>query len=452
MLPPPARGLALAMAALLLGVPGVSPAQDYGGSGGHSVGSDAGGAQPEKKAKKQKRRSAWGRRSERNKDGEREWSPPRHEIDPRTGKRLIEARELLTAEQYDEANAALDKLRMRSLNPLERARVYQIRAFVAYGQEDSTAARDYLEQVLAEEVLSPDEAAEIRFQIAQIWLQDSEWSEAAKNLELWFTMVDSPNAAAYYILALTYYQMEQPEKALVPSQQAVDLTDKPRESWLQLLLALRLTRKDYAESIPILEQLVARFPKKSHWINLSTVYGALGNYEEALVPLQLAYTEHLLDQDPELRRLAQLLLFLELPYRAALVLETALETKQVKSDVAAWEMLSNSWIAAREYDRAVAPLETAGRIADAGDLYVRLAQVHIQREKWAEAAHALREALDKGGLRNPGDAQLLMGIAFYSQKRPEQARRWFARARKHDATRDEANTWIKYIDRELASG
>jgi Tfp pilus assembly protein PilF len=55
-------------------------------------------------------------------------------------------------------------------------------------------------------------------------------------------------------------------------------------------------------------------------------------------------------------------------------------------------------------------------------------------------------------LRDPGDAKLLMGIAFYSQKRPEQARSWFSRARGHASTREEADVWLRYIDRELESG
>ena len=420
-------------------------------AGAEAQGSSSSEKEKATKEKKRERQSRWGRRSSRKEKGAKEWSATRYQIDERTGKRLITAREYLTAEKYREASETLDKLRMGSLNPLEKARVYQIRAFIAYGQQDTDAARDFLEKSLAEEVLSPEEFAETRFQIAQLWLQDQNWAEAAKNLEKWFTLAENPNAAAYYILALVYYQLEDLEKALVPAQTAVDLTSEPRESWLQLLLALRLTQKQYEESIPILETLLARYPKKAYWLNLSTVYGALGNYEEALVPLQLAHTQDLLDQDGEIRRLAQLLLFLELPYRAAQVLEQGLEAQLIQGDVEAYEMLSNSWIAARQYNESVAPLERAAELSDAGDLYVRLAQVHLQREKWGEASKALRKALAKGKLANRGDAQLLMGIAFYSQKQPKQAKTWFARAREHKATREEAETWIRYIDRELAS-
>ena len=69
-----------------------------------------------------------------------------------------------------------------------------------------------------------------------------------------------------------------------------------------------------------------------------------------------------------------------------------------------------------------------------------------------DAAAARRRARARGGLQNPGDAKRLMGIAFYSQKRPQQARSWFARAHGHPAPREEADVWLKHLDRELRSG
>jgi tetratricopeptide (TPR) repeat protein len=181
------------------------------------------------------------------------------------------------------------------------------------------------------------------------------------------------------------------------------------------------------------------------------VHGALGDYEEALIPLQLAYSQGLLTDESELRRLAELLLYLDLPYRAAQVVERGIETKTMATASDTFELLSNSWIAAREFEKAVTPLERAADLSDNGELYVRLAQVHIQREKWSDAAEVLKLALDKGGLDNAGDAQLLMGIAYFSQKRPQQALTWFARAREHPETQDEADNWLKYIRRELRS-
>ena len=405
-------------------------------------------AKPDSSEEK-KRKRRWGRRDKKQEN--KGWARS-YTIDERTAKRLAEALEHLHAERYAEASAALGKLRLRRLNPFERAQFYRISAFVAFGQDDVVGAREHLEKALAEEAFSLDDRASTLYQIAQLYLAEESWSEVVQSLERWFAMVERPNSSAYYLLAIAYYQLEDLDSALEPAQRAVDLAEVPQRGWLQLLLALRLTRKDYTASIPLLEELIERYPMKIFWIQLSTVYGALGDYEEALVPLQLAYAQGLLTEEAELRRLAELLLYLDLPYRAAQVVERGVDEEQIAQTSETYELLSNSWIVAREYNKAVEPLERAAELSEAGDLYVRLAQVHIQRENWSEAAAALRRALGKGGLENVGDAQLLMGIAYFSQKRPQRALTWFTRARQHPETQDEAENWLKYIRRELRSG
>jgi tetratricopeptide (TPR) repeat protein len=373
----------------------------------------------------------------------------KHEIDPLTGKRLQKAREFLVEQQFDEADATLDKLRVRSLNPIEKTTLYTIRGYVALGRENLPAARDYFEQTIALGVLDADKRAGHRFMIAQMYMQEENWAQVIVHLNKWFTLEENPNSNSYYFLALAHWQSEDTDSALQYVSKAVALSDEPQESWLQLLLAARLTRKEYKESIPILEELVRRFPKKIYWIQLSTLHGALGNYEQSLIPLQLAFTQNLLTEDGEIRRLAELLLFLELPYRAADVMRNGLEKQFVDQDSAYFELLSNSWILAREYDKAVDPLMRAAELADGGRIYQRLAEVHIQRERWEEAAGALGLALEKGNLPEPGQATLLMGITLYSQKKPGEALTWFGKAKKFSETEHEAEIWLEHIQREM---
>ena len=105
----------------------------------------------------------------------------------------------------------------------------------------------------------------------------------------------------------------------------------------------------------------------------------------------------------------------------------------------------------RSCGRWLAPLGRAAELSDDGNLYVRLGQVHIQREEWGDAAQMLRRALDKGDLRDQGNAVLLVGIALYNDSKSAEARRYFARARKYEDTRVEADRWITHIARENGS-
>ncbi len=424
-------------AGLCLGSP-AAWAQD---SGGAAPAEAAGKEQP----KKEEKRARWGTRQK--KEG---WGKTAT-VRERTGRRLAEAYEHLQADQLDEAESALRKLRPRRLNELERAKYHQVYAHVSYGKKDLKGAREHLQAALAENILEAEEQAQAHFQIAQLYLQEERWEEVVKELEAWFQLLEQPPAHGYYLIALAYYQMQDMEAAVEPAQKAVDATDRPQESWLQLLLAILLTKRDYEEAEPVLLQLVTRYPKKVYWIQLSTLYGALEDYDRALVFLQLAHLQDLLTEDGELRRMAQLMLARDLPYPAAQVLQKSLEAKVIEPDANAFELLSTAWIQSRDFDKALEPLERAAELSTDGKLYIRLAQVHLQREEWDEAEAALREALDKGGLDNAGEPQLLMGITFYSQKRLDQALPWFARARAHADTREEAEIWVKHIKQQLPS-
>jgi tetratricopeptide (TPR) repeat protein len=426
------RKLLIAMLALLLVLPTLSQAK----------------TDDDSSSKSGKKKSSRWTRSEATDKG---WVEQDYFIDERTGKRLLATSEALADDDYDGAEVALDRLRMRNLNPLEKSRVYTMRAYIENGRENPAGARAYFEKAIGERVLDPDDTARLRLQVAQLWFSEEKWKEGAEALEYWFTIAPKTQPAHSYLLALAYYQLEDYEKSLVRAQETVDRADEPREGWLQLLLSLRLTLRQYEEAVPILEELVLRFPKKSYWLSLSTVHGALGNYEEALVPLQLAHDQKLLTQGSEVKRLAQLMLFLGLPFRAAQILQEGLEAGVIEDDPQSWEMLSNSWIGARDYESAAQPLERAAELSEDGSLYIRLAQVHIQREKWRGAQRALKLGIDKG-LEQPGEAYLLMGITLHRQKRPEQARSWFARALRQKGSREEASTWITFIDHELSAG
>ncbi len=90
-----------------------------------------------------------------------------------------------------------------------------------------------------------------------------------------------PNSSAYYLLAVAYYQQELYSR-LAPAQKAVELAEKPQESWIQLVLALHLQEENWAEAVPLLVRLINLYPeKKTYWVQLSSVYGQKENTEGA---------------------------------------------------------------------------------------------------------------------------------------------------------------------------
>ena len=373
------------------------------------------------------------------------------QIDQQTGKKLTAAIEALNASppQYPTAKAALDSIKQgESLSPYECSRVQQLYAAIYNAQEKFTDARGALNKAVTCGGLNEVELDQVTFNIAQLFLAQEMWKEGAAALEGWIAKTPKPNSNAFYLLAVAYYQQGDEKRALPPAERAVAMAEKPQPSWLQLVLALYLKNEQYAKAEPLVRKLVAAEPgNKSHWVQLSAVLGAQEKYDDALVALQLAYHLGLLKDDGELRRLADLMAFNSIPYRCATMLTKEAAAKRVNNDAALQEKIANCWVAAREWDKAVGPLNSAAQMKRSGDLYVRLGEVQVQREDWKGAIEPLRKALEAGNAKDPGHAQILLGMSYYNLKQKNDALQWFQRAMGTRHSK-EAEGWIRAIKTE----
>jgi len=366
----------------------------------------------------------------------------------RIGRYLQAASKAIDEDGAEAAGALLDRLSMDRMNDHEKARIFIFRGFVAYQEGETEKAIEYFRKVLAEQILPVKDETRLRFNIAQLYAGQQDWEKTIEAIDAWMPWAHDPDPLAYYLKAIAYFQMDKFDEAIENAEAAVDLSEEPKEGWLQLLAALYIQKEDYDNAAPVLEELVLLYPKKVYWVQLSLIYGAREQYPRSLAVQQVAYAQGLLDEDKELRRLARSYLFANMPYQGAKVLEKGLEDGIIEADAESYEMLANSWIAAREYEKALPPLDHAAELSEDGNLYVRLGQVYLQREDWENAIDALDKAVQKGSLRNPGTALLLLGISSYNISKTEAARRYFVRARADEKTRASADGWLTHLDNE----
>jgi tetratricopeptide (TPR) repeat protein len=367
----------------------------------------------------------------------------------RVDEKLTEAIEHFGADEYAETERILEKALRRRMNSLEKASCYRILAYARHAQEDTDGAIEAFQKMVEQRILPLEDENDVRFNIAQLHASQQRWGETLSALDDWFYWVDEANPHSYYFKALTLYQLERSDDALAAALRAIEEADEAQEGWLQLVVSLRLAKEDYEAAGPVLEELVTRFPKKRYWLQLALIYTVTGRYEDSLAAQQIAYAQGLLDEDAELRRLAQTYLYNELPDPASQLLAKEIEDGSVERDAESLELLANSYIAAREYEASMTPLFEAAELEETGRLFVRLGQVHIQREEWSQGTSMLRKALEREALEDPGRAMVLIGIAEYSSDSPDPATAWFSKAREYENVRDEADEWIEHIAREL---
>jgi tetratricopeptide (TPR) repeat protein len=381
-------------------------------------------------------------------DKDRRQKASRNPVSTRVSRYLNAAAEAVDEEDPQEAKRLLNRLNMNALNRYERVLIYRMLAYVSYGANESEEAIANFKKVLELEMLPIKDEAKVRFYIAQLYASLQQWAKSIEWMKIWLIYAEEPDPLGFYLMGIAYYQLEDFDQAIAYAKKANELSPEPRESWLRLLAALYSREQDHANAALVLEELVLRFPKKPYWVQLSLIYGAKEDYRRSLAVQQVAYAQGFLTEDKELRRLARSYLYHDLPYPAARVLDKAIEEGAIARDSDSYELLANSWIAAREYERSIAPLRKAAGLSEDGNLYVRLGQVYMQREVWDEAWMLLEKAVQKGGLKNPGNAELLLGITLYNDAHVDRARTSFMRAMQHDSTRAAASGWISHLDTE----
>jgi tetratricopeptide (TPR) repeat protein len=370
----------------------------------------------------------------------------------RINRYLAKSGEALLNGDLAEAQRLLERLNLDRLNPLERAMVFSLLGVAYFQQGNTESAISTFERAIAEQALPLKKEVGLRFNLVQLHAAAEQWDQVLTSLDAWRKYVSEATGVSWYLRAVANFQLGNLPEATRAAERAVASKPNPDESWLQLLAAMYVTQEDYAKVTPVLERLVLEYPKKSYWVQLSLIYGARENYRASLAVQQLAMLQGYLTEDRELQRLARSYVYAGLPYEAAKVLEQALAEGKIEPNDKAYEFLANSWIQAREFERSIDPLRKAAELSPVGDLFVRLGQVQMAREDWKEAAALFAKAIEKGDLKNPGTADLLLGIALYNDKQVGPARFSFARAREYENTRKAADDWLKHIEKETQSG
>lgn len=366
-----------------------------------------------------------------------------------TYKKLIRAHEAMKEGDLATAQEEIESLmRRRSLNDHEQAAMWQTYGYIQSEQEDYRSAAESFKKAVDLDALPFAAQQNTTYNLAQLHLANENYDLAIRTLIQWFRLEPSPQPQAFYLLSLAYMQSGRPEKAIRPAEIAVRQSDEPKEPWLQLLMALHFEQKHFKEVLGVLEQLIALYPKRTYWLQLSGVYSELGQELDALAALELAYTQGMLKTENELMNFARMYLYHSIPYHAAKVVEKGMEDGIIEPSEKSWKLLADSWLHARELQRGLEPLQTAAKLSDKGDLYVRLGQVHLEREEWTQASSAFESALAKGDLADAANAHLMLGIASASAKDIARARKAFQQARRFPTTKKPAEQWLEHLDRQ----
>jgi tetratricopeptide (TPR) repeat protein len=340
---------------------------------------------------------------------------------------LAAVQEMIEAKDYASGQRAIDELKDRKgLSDYERAQIWNISGYSYYLQERYSDAIRAYDQVLAQPNLPEALLLSTLKTKAQLHFTTEDYEAALLVIRQLMAAVPEPSADIFMIEGQALFQLGRYDEALVPIKTAIDMYRTqgqiPRENWLLLLRVIYFEQKEYELMIDVVKELIRYYPKDTYILTLAGIYSELGDTKKQLALTEVLYEMGMLNTASHITNLANLYLLHGLPYKAATVLDKEMKAQIVENNERNLRLLSQAWYQAREDEKAIPPLERAAGMSNDGELYVRLAQAHLNLENWPEAASAVQKALKVGGLK---------------------------RAASDNRSRRAASQWIAYVDSEL---
>ena len=186
-----------------------------------------------------------------------------------------------------------------------------------------------------------------------------------------------------------------------------------KENWWLLLRAAHFELDDIKNVRVILERLLIEWPKKEYWTQLSAVYGQLKFDDKQISSYRTAYEEGFLVRSNELVQMAQLYLSMEVPYKAAVILQKGIDAGQVDLEVKNWRMLSQAWFLAQDDQMAIAALREAAKLSDDGELDIRLARSLANTANFEGCVNSATTAIGKGDLKRDDESYITLGMCQF---------------------------------------
>jgi len=224
----------------------------------------------------------------------------------------------------------------------------------------------------------------------------------------------------------------------------------PEELTYRILQGACLKLKDMACVTDQLEKLVIHYPKPNYWQDLLSLLMAgtpthKPTNNQLLNMWRLADNADVIEDPAEFLEMAQLAMSQGLPGEAQAVLEKGMQknvfTRASQKDQAN-QLLSEAKQAVTLDKSTLDKQDASARAKPTGDNDVKLGAAYLSYGENAKAIEALQRGIAKGGVKNPDDAGLLLGMAQLRSGNKAEAAKAFNTVTKDSTMTRIAKLWL----------
>jgi tetratricopeptide (TPR) repeat protein len=326
--------------------------------------------------------------------------------------------------------------------------------FAYSSKDDHAGATKAFAKALSFNALPRSQKEQLQYNLGQLYIVIGQSDNGINTLKDYIANAcGNVPAEAHIFLANALTERKRYDEALPQIDLALSKAKEPKELWLQMKLAISFEQKNYKGCAEALVELIGLVPAKpDYWKQLSSMFYELKQDAQSVAVLALAERQGFVDKPNEIKNLYSVYMVMELPFKAGLLMQTAIDKNRIPGNEANLESLADAWINARESVRAETVLKKLAGISEKGEYYFKLGAMYGDDERWKESKEMLEKAIAKGGLKRGGDVWMRLAVAEHGLKNTQGAVAALQKAVGFDETRKQAGEWLRHLSGQVAAG
>jgi len=365
---------------------------------------------------------------------------------------LRAAEAFIKEKKYDEAMTrirAAEAIPGRTAN--ENIIIERTRAIAAFGAGDIPTAIHSFEAVIDSGRMPLPEQAKMVKVVAQLYFQSKDFPKAATWAARSIKESGADSEMQMLMIQAQYFSGDC-ANASRELRTLVDAAAPPNREWLAMLASCYSKLKDDPGYVYALDKLLAYYPTKDYWLDaIQRVENKPGFSDRLLLDvLRLRRATGTLSGTPAYAVMTQLAMKAALPGEAKKVSDEGFASGALGTgaDAEAQKRLRDA--AAKQVVDDEKQLPQSAKAAGAAKDGVALVNVgfaYVNAGQFEVGLPLMEQGIAKGGLREPEDAKLHLGIAYLAAGQKPKAIQTFKEVGGTDGTADLARLWLIHAQR-----
>ncbi|HXL98917.1 MAG TPA: hypothetical protein VN932_03230 [Rhizomicrobium sp.] len=229
----------------------------------------------------------------------------------------------------------------------------------------------------------------------------------------------------YAAMAVAYYNLNDHANAAIYAQKSIDMSKAagtpPEEAALEIVMNAQ-AKSDPAAALRTLESLAVNSNDPADWSQLVDHAFSIKGMKpiDALYLYRLSFSAGAMTRSDDYTYLASIANQLGYPTEAARALDQGMNSGKLSAGQAGPD-LSKARKGAAEDERNLAIYAASAAKAKSGEQDLKMAEDYWGYGRYADAEASARQAIAKGGLKDPSEGQMILGMALVAQDKDDEA-------------------------------